>query len=406
MRALGMKAHSAASVGWFAAEVGLVRAAGRQLGRLLMLAGLLPALAWGGDFIATLDRLPPDWQGERFQLRTDWPQQKPDSPRPWEAIDVRHHPRAYVQALKDYVYAGMAEVDFVPRKNHVHAWYHMPWHHLGRRAREAVHGLSRQRDVKPFELGPTQSEPQQKWELVFFNDMMAWQQGRIWQGGRPHLEHAELPPGSLVVKYVFVTGDDTQLPMLKGAPTWQAHINCTIRRDERRCIRPVRLIQMDIAVRDEQVKDTTSWVMTTLVYDRDAPGRTGWDRMVPLGVQWGNDPGVTPADIARGAKLKETVIFADAPKYAMERLGWAGRLNGPTDLKGSACLSCHSTASWPDPPRFTPPKGADDTTRLKWFRNLKPDEPFLPGRVSLDYSLHLENALKNFYHANPSEGDD
>ena len=150
-------------------------------------------------FIDFIDSLPPDYHGETFKLRTDYPKTKPDSPRPWERIDVRKHPRAYVEALKTYVFAGMAEVSFVPRKNKVRDWYHMPWHHLGRRAREGIHGLSRQRDVKPFELAPTQNQPQQKWELTFFNDIMAWQQGKIWQGGKPHLEHAELPPGSLVV---------------------------------------------------------------------------------------------------------------------------------------------------------------------------------------------------------------
>lgn len=106
--------------------------------------------------------------GARFQLKTDYPKTLPDYPRPWEAIDVRTQPRAYVAALKRYVYAGMAEVDFVPRKNRVHQWYHMPWHHLGRLARERVHGLTRQRDVKHFELAPTQNQPQQKWELTLY----------------------------------------------------------------------------------------------------------------------------------------------------------------------------------------------------------------------------------------------
>ncbi len=365
----------------------------RWLGGMAMLLSICAQAQWV-DFV---DHLPANYQGEVFQLKSDYPKTLPEYPRPWEAIDLRTQPRAYVEALRRYVYAGMAEVDFVPRKNKVHEWYHMPWHHLGRRAREGVHGLSRQRDVKPFELSSTQSQPQQKWELTFFNDVMAYQQGKIWGGGKPNLEHAELPPGSLVVKYVFVTGDDKQLPQLQGAPIWYANINCTIKRDGKKCIRPVRLVQLDIAVRDEQVKETTSWVMTTLVYDKNAPGTTSWDKMVPLGVQWGNDPGVLP-----GSSLKETVIFKDAPDYARQRLGWGGRLNGPTDAKGSACLSCHSTASWPNPPRFLPPRDADMATRMRWFRNLKPDEPFEVGKTSLDYSLHLQNALKNFYRAQQS----
>ena len=132
----------------------------RWLGGMAMLLSICAQAQWV-DFV---DHLPANYQGEVFQLKSDYPKTLPEYPRPWEAIDLRTQPRAYVEALRRYVYAGMAEVDFVPRKNKVHEWYHMPWHHLGRRAREGVHGLSRQRDVKPFELSSTQSQPQQKWD--------------------------------------------------------------------------------------------------------------------------------------------------------------------------------------------------------------------------------------------------
>ncbi len=307
-----------------------------------------------------------------------------------------------MQAIWNYLMAGMRQANYIPSRNRVHRWYHMPWHHMGRRAREATHGLSRQADLQPYDLGPQQSEPQQKWELTFFNGTMAWQQGRLWRAGTPDLRFSEMPPGSLVAKYIFVTGDDRQLPMLKGAPTWVVHINCSIERAGHKCLRPLRLIQIDIAVRDQQVKDTTAWVMTTFVYDGDKHVADPWQKFTPVGVQWGNDPGLTPADRRKGRKLKETVIFSDAPAYALQRLGWAGRLNGPTDQKGSACLSCHGTASWPPPSSLTPPDHASNQIKLHWFRNLKPNEPFEPGRISLDYSLHLMNALKNVQRAGKS----
>ena len=371
----------------------------KRLSVTLTLSLMAGAVAAAPAFPALKDTLPSAYRGPIFHPNMDYPQQKPSEPHPWEAINVRTQPRAYAEALWTYLMAGMEQAHHIPSRNKVRRWYHMPWHQIGRRAREATHGLSRQADIQPYDLGPQQSRPQQKWELTFFNATMAWQQGRLWRTGTPDLRYSEMPPGSFVAKYIFVTGDDQQLPMLKGAPTWVAHIHCTMARDHHKCLRPLRLIQIDVAVRDQQVKDTTAWVMTTFVYDRRKTAKDPWKRFTPLGVQWGNDPGMTPTALEKGQSLKETVIFKDAPRYALQRLGWGGRLNGPTDKKGSACLSCHGTASWPPPTRLTPPENAPDHVKLKWFRNLKPDEPFEPGHISLDYSLHLMNALKNVQRA-------
>lgn len=349
-------------------------------------------------FPSTQDTLPPDYRGPVFHLRQDYPTQFPDIPRPWEAINFKKEPVEYLNFIKQYLLAGMAEANYYPAQNKVHDWYHMPWLTTGRRAREAIHGLQRERDVKPFELDPHQTQTQQKWEVAYYNPIGAYQIGKIWKNpklkGAPDLTQTEFPEGTLVFKWVFVTGDDTQLPILKGAPLFYANINREISRKSPKAIRPVRLVQMDFAIRDKRADETTSWVMGTYVYDKDAPGKTGWERMVPLGVQWGNDPGITPKMVQQGIKLKETIVLPNAPKYALERLGWGGRLNGPMDLRGSACLACHSMAQWPHPLNKRP-KG-NDQQKLKYFRNLKPTEPFDKGQISLDYSLQLENALRAY----------
>ena len=94
----------------------------------------------------------------------------------------------------------------------------------------------------------------------------------------------------------------------------------------------------------------------TLVYDSAASGDI-WDKMVPLGVEWGNDPEATSADMP----LRENWINPKAPQYSTQTLGWGGRLSGPNDgarnniavngvvMKNepdSGCISCHSTAQW------------------------------------------------------------
>jgi hypothetical protein len=62
-------------------------------------------------------------------------------------------------------------------------------------------------------------------------------------------------------------------------------------------------------MKDTKVASDTGWVFITWVYDPDAPGARPWDRLVPVGAMWGNDPefarqpgGVDP----KGGPLRET----------------------------------------------------------------------------------------------------
>jgi hypothetical protein len=124
--------------------------------------------------------------------------------------------------------------------------------------------------------------------------------------------------------------------------------------------------------------------------------------MVPVGLQWGNDPGVTPAMVASGTTLQETVINPAVLPLNL-KLGWAGRLNGPVDNPVSSCLSCHSTAQVPQG-GMVPPFSAGDAARLNWFRNIKAGDPFDPGRQSTDYSLQLSVAIRFFNEAQTAPG--
>lgn len=85
--------------------------------------------------------------------------------------------------------------------------------------------------------------------------------------------------------------------------------------------------------------------------------------MVPVGLMWGNDPGVTPAMVSGGTKLNESFINPDVVPL-MTHFGWAGRLNVPVDNRLSSCLSCHSTAQSPQGSGLLPPTGSDDMKAL------------------------------------------
>jgi len=130
----------------------------------------------------------------------------------------------------------------------------------------------------------------------------------------------------------------------------------------------VRLLQIDIAVKDERA-GPTGWYFATYAYDRNAPGTSPWRKMVPVGLMWGNDPA--------GPPLVDTWINPGAPAYAKAHLGVDGRLNGPVDNRLSACMSCHSTAQAPAVANILPPSGgACGQQRAAWFRNLPGTQAF------------------------------
>jgi hypothetical protein len=178
-------------------------------------------------------------------------------------------------------------------------------------------------------------------------------------------------------------------------------------------------------------------VFTTLVYDAAARG-DAWDKMVPLGAQWGNDPEANSALIPP-PPLKENWINPAAPKYSKQTLGWGGRLSGPNDgarndiqvgsrvmknAPDSSCMSCHSPAQWqpeqhkmlsfllpsfPNPssgPPFKPcPNGKPSDPYIcspapgspdwfRWFQNRLGTEPFDPGTGSVATDFDMVFAFK------------
>jgi hypothetical protein len=170
----------------------------------------------------------------------------------------------------------------------------------------------------------------------------------------------------------------------------------------------VRLLQVDIAVRDERA-GVTGWYFATYAYDRTITSTSPWRRMVPLGLMWGNDPA--------GPPLTQTWINPAAPAYASAHLGLGGRLNGPVDNPASACLACHNTAQAPSLARITP-QGRCNVSPFKeaWLRNLAGSTafgrftntqtacittPVTPAPVAADYSLQMGQTVSRSL---PSEG--
>jgi hypothetical protein len=359
---------------------------------------------------AAMDPLP-GWTGPVFELRQDYPKVPPKPERyPWKKYDYRTQWKEYMMSVLHYCYQGNLEADWVPQKNRVRRWYHAPWLHWGLNGREFIHGLTRERVSEPQELAPTQTSRFQNWAVGMYNAPGGYTIGRVWRHpAAPDADAARFPDGTVAVKLLFTDASVAEVPFLKGSKEWQAYIyrDCITHLDPLltsaespsmpRRVRTLRLLQIDIAVREPRNEAVTGWVLGTFIYNGNAPGKTPWERMVPVGLMWGNDPGVTPEMVANGRRLKQTVInpSKDLPP---QHLGWAGRLNGPVDNPRSSCMSCHGTAEWPNYAPIVPPAevAPGSSAWMQWFRNIKAGAPFLNTK-SLDYSLQLSAGIQKFY---------
>lgn len=334
---------------------------------------------------------PPGWKGPVFKLRQDYPATAPPSEvLPWDTIDPKNDPVAYARAVLKYVYEGNIDVDWQVEQNKVRNWYHAPWMHSGDTGREFVRGLTRERTTQPKELAPTQTSRFQNWAVSVYNAPGGFVFGQVWKSHKsPNPKAAVFPGGTVSAKLLFSEANESEVPYLKGSVEWDANVNQPMTSTTRK-VSKMRLLQIDVAVRDPRVDSTTGWVFGTFVYDGNSPGTTPWDRMVPVGVMWGNDPAVPPS--SKG-KLAETRI--NPALGVAQHLGFGGRLNGPVDNPRSSCLSCHSVAQYEGAADMMPPAAASESEKMKWFRNVKAGQPFTAGEVSLDYSLQLSAGLQH-----------
>jgi hypothetical protein len=216
--------------------------------------------------------------------------------------------------------------------------------------------------------------------------------------------------------------DETEVPILAGAPSVQANIHEDKNPADDQCpsatigtpplpapraVATLRLLQVDVAVREPRADATTGWVFGTFIYNGTKAGTDPWTKLDPVGLMWGNDPQLTDEDAASGKQPAEGVVLSD---FGFKRnFGRGGRMNGPVDNSVSSCLSCHMTAQWPTVANMTPRGGTNWAIVGCWFRNLGPASPFGnepgPGKgcgsdaanvTSLDFSLQLAVGRRNW----------
>lgn len=399
-------------------------------------------------------QIPRNHPAPRFELSHDYPPKPAPAPAvpPWRraiggAEITVANAGAYVTALKDYVGRDMRLMladarSWDPKKL---GWYNEPW--IGY-LREATHGAYLGSSPFAPELfkGSGLTKPFSTYVLTFYDKIAANTIFNVWgvTAEKPKIEidTTQFAESAIVVKAAFSTANGDVWPVMQGAHQWMLYITTNATKDRSSNdppqLDPTSFFQFDIIVKDTQSAPQTGWVFSTLVYDKDAPGTDFWDKMVPLGAMWGNDPQATSPE----QPLTQNWINPAAPAYSKMTLGWGGRLSGPNDgavndavldlpspkfapdLPSSSCMSCHSVAEWPmksfllptssDPQQFNPngfvnsdylvmwPPGSDGVTTqgsprwMHWFQSRSgadaaDPEPDSNGNraIAFDYDMAL-----------------
>lgn len=341
---------------------------------------------------------------------------------------------AYMDSLKSYVAPNVlpfftSNTTWTAAK---YGWFQEPW--LGSQ-REAVLGTYLG-NGNPANMFKSLKEDEAGYALVLYDKTAGYTVGQIWgkTGQKVNLLNnaTQFTEGSVIVKLAFSNINYPDWPVMEGAQTFSVYDTISTKENPKTGyqMRKVSFFQMDVIVKDSKTAPKTGWVYSTFVYDKDAPGNF-WDKMVPLGAMWGNDPGVNSPLAPPYPKLYETVINPKAPVYSTETLGWGGRLSGPNDgavaqqavdittgkvytnLALSSCMSCHSPAQDAFNSFLLPgPFPTSDTLFVYspgsanwnlWFRDDYGNIPFDSGQVAMDYDMVMAfKSVPAFEAAQPS----
>lgn len=340
---------------------------------------------------------------------------------------------AYMDCLKSYIAPRLlpfftSNATWNAASN---GWFHEPW--MGAE-REAILGTY-QGNGNPANMFQSLTEDESGYVLTLYDSTTAYTVGQIWgkTGQSVNLvnDAAQFKEGSVIVKLAFSNINYPGWPVMKGAQVFTIYdtVPTTENPEKGYQLRNVSFFQMDVIVKDSKTAPETGWVYSTFVYDSAAVGST-WEKMVPLGAMWGNDPGVNSPITPPFPPLYETVINPKAPFYSTETLGWGGRLSGPNDgavvqeafdintrqkytnLALSSCMSCHSPAQdnfnsfllpapFPGDTFFVYTPGSKNWDL--WFRNDPGNVAFDKGQVAMDYDMVMAfKSVPNFKAAQPS----
>ncbi|SEN26078.1 hypothetical protein SAMN04489859_1003130 [Paracoccus alcaliphilus] len=407
--------------------------------------GLYPtADEWDGRFLAANLGYPTPASNDILLAANSWSPARDRTPLQLDTA------AAYADRLLDHLAQTLRPlVDQPAEWDPVAAgWYDLVWSGDGTKGpdgidptsgREALMNTYSGQIVPPetFSEPYQPTVPVQNHAVIYYNHVAAGMLGRLWSNiYLPDLSETEFPTGSIVVKVEAVTNNEDNWNVVANSGFWQVFRPTTEdqasgKRNLVPQVIPARPFQIAVRVKDPVAAPETGWVFAIYVHDAGAEGDTPWDRFVPVGLQWGNDPDQARnfLELTGTETLQQSWINPAAPAFARDTLGWEGRLAGPMDvatrhnvitvsgtrytgdnsLPASSCQSCHGAAEYPftanlypSPNRVLPrdgqpfllyDPGSPDWAR--WFQNRPGTEAMSAniGGKGLDYDLALMNAL-------------
>lgn len=295
-------------------------------------------------------------------------------------------------------------------------WFNVPWMAVDPTSgREYIHGTTNERTAHLTDLldptggtkrgvhtlAGTTDQCKQKfpygfesWSVGYYNEWGANAIGRAFPvsgrattttyNGTAVPDGLPFPQGTMVVKILTTSAPEECVPFLKDAPAWTVDRHVFEPTKGYMCDRTPQIshvVQVDVAVVDS--RNPNRWVYGTFVYNGNKKGATFWDRLQPLGLQWGGDPWTFPAVPKDDSQpLQETVLNPDV--NLPEHQGCYKRLAGPVDNGASSCYSCHASG-------YAAPKGALSVMGT----NIPPSFGF-PGLCqvySLDNAAYFQDVL-------------
>ncbi len=232
--------------------------------------------------------LPAGYAGRVFKLSQDYPKAAPDPTKlpaffgsePAENY-VEGYLRAgwkdYMKALRTYCFEGNIEADWRVEENPVRRWYHIPWQHYGSIGREGIRGMTKEAEVKKFQLAPDQTYVDgQTYAVAYYNDFAGATIGKVWNDhDHPDMRQAKFANGSIIRKLLFVDVPTEQVSSLVDPVLWQGSI-CDNFGSDNHSVRPVALIQLDVMVPDDRTRHRLA--------DWDVPVQRHGQEQTPLSV--------------------------------------------------------------------------------------------------------------------------
>src|SRR6266516_5513015 len=177
----------------------------------------------GTRFCNAVVSAPAGWRGHVFLLSQNYPTVPPADSQPWMAYDPLTQPDQYLRSVLAYFYEGNLrpdiEASFDPKLNTVRGWYNAPWQDFGTNGREPIHGLTRERVSRPFELDEHQRHSWNNYAVGFYNALGAVTIGRVWADHvNPNAMLGIMPNGTVAVKLLFTTAPVSEVRYLQGSP--------------------------------------------------------------------------------------------------------------------------------------------------------------------------------------------